>query len=137
MTSTKPAAQLTPPAIHISETDYKVIEQLAMRMEAQAPALSRLIIEEIDRAEVHETQDMPDDVVMIGSEVTFADETSGTTKTVQLVLPREADIAEGRVSVMTHMGAGLIGMKVGSTIEWPGRDGRVRLLKILAVVRGG
>ena len=137
MTSTNPTAAAKAPAIHISEADYLVIEQLAMKMEAQAPELSRLILEEIDRAEVHAAQDMPGDVVTIGSEVTFVDETSGTSKTVRLVLPREADIAEGRVSVMTHMGAGLIGMKVGSTIEWPGRDGRVRLLKILAVARGG
>ena len=137
MTSTNPTAAAKAPAIHISEADYQVIEQLAMKMEAQTPELSRLILEEIDRAEVHAAQDMPGDVVTIGSEVTFVDETSGTSKTVRLVLPREADISEGRVSVMTHMGAGLIGMKVGSTIEWPGRDGRVRLLKILAVARGG
>jgi regulator of nucleoside diphosphate kinase len=137
MTRTDRAVRTEPPAIHISETEYTVIEQLAMRMESDAPELSDLIIREIDRAHLHASADMPADVVRIGSEVTFLDETSGTTKTVQMVLPRDADIAEGRISVMTHIGAGLIGMPAGGRIEWPGRDGRSRLLKILAVAQRG
>ena len=75
----------------------------------------------------------PKNVVTIGSEVTFIDDTNGTTRTVRLVLPGEADIEEARVSVMTPVGAGLIGMSIGREISWPLPDGRPRALKILDV----
>jgi regulator of nucleoside diphosphate kinase len=50
-----------------------------------------------------------------------------------LVLPSDADIEAGRVSIMTPVGAGLIGMSVGNQINWPCPDGRPRVLKILEV----
>jgi regulator of nucleoside diphosphate kinase len=52
---------------------------------------------------------------------------------VQLVYPRQADIAFGRVSVLTLIGAGLIGMRRGQSIDWPDRKGRCRRLRILDV----
>lgn len=133
MPSKNSAAQPRPPAIHISDTDYDVIAELALRMESRSPKLSRLILTEIDRAKVHAEGRLPDGVVTIGSEVTFLDDSNHTTRTVQLVLPGEADIEAGRISVMTSVGAGLIGMSVGQTISWPCPDGRARALKILEV----
>lgn len=122
-----------PPAIHISETDYDVIADLALRIEARAPELSKLMMAEIERAKVHAPSKLPKNVVSIGSEVTFADDSNGNARTVTLVLPGEADIEAGRISVMTPVGAGLIGMTVGRAINWPCPDGRPRALKILDV----
>lgn len=124
------------PAIHISHADYDLIAELAIQMEARDPRLSALILREIERAQLHESLAHLPDVVGIGSEVTFADDTNGSERTVELVLPGQADIAEGRVSVMTTVGAGLIGMRVGSEISWPFPDGRERSLTILRVKQG-
>ena len=121
------------PPIHISEADYDRIADLALRLEHSSPGLSRLILEEIDRAEIHGTESLPNDVVAIGSEVEFLDTTTGKQRRVQLVWPSQADIEEGRISVMTPVGAGLIGMRVGQEISWPRPDGRARVLKILKV----
>ncbi|WP_296220348.1 GreA/GreB family elongation factor, partial [uncultured Sphingomonas sp.] len=52
---------------------------------------------------------------------------------VELVYPGDADIAQGRVSILTPIGAGLIGMRAGRSISWPDRDGRERLLRIVSV----
>lgn len=133
MTSTTVAPRKVP-AIHITSADYDLIAELAIRMEAHNPSLSALILSEIERAHVHETSDVLPDIVALGSEVTFADG-NGLERTVTLVLPGQADIEKGRVSVMTSVGAGLIGMRVGSTIDWPCPDGRPRTLKILRVTR--
>jgi regulator of nucleoside diphosphate kinase len=122
-----------PPAIHISEGDYDIIADLALRMAARAPELSRMILDEMERAKVYPDSRLPENVVSIGSQVTFADERDGGPRTVQLVLPGEADIEAGRVSIMTPVGAGLIGMSVGGEISWPCLDGRSRALKILDV----
>lgn len=124
------------PVIHITSADYDVIAELAIRMETRNPILSALVLREIDRAHVHETSDTLPDIVALGSEVTFMDGTNRSERTVTLVLPGLADIEKGRVSVLTSVGAGLIGMRVGSTIEWPCPDGRPRSLTILRVENG-
>lgn len=127
------SARVRKPTLYITEADYDVIANLAFQMEARAPELATMILNEIDRAKVRAPERMPDGVVRIGSEVTFVDESSDTTRKVRLVLPGEADIEAGRISVMTPVGAGLIGLSVGGEINWPCPDGRPRVLRILEV----
>ena len=69
----------------------------------------------------------------MGSIVEFLDEAHGEVRKVQLVYPPEADIATGRVSVLTPIGAGLIGQSPGQSIVWPDGRGRERRLRILTV----
>jgi regulator of nucleoside diphosphate kinase len=121
------------PPIHLSQEDYDVIADIAMRMERRAPTVAAMILDEIDRAEIHTADALPHDVVAIGSEVEFLDESSGQTRRLQLVLPDQADIEAGRLSVVTPVGAGLIGMSVAREIDWPYPDGRPRRIKILSV----
>jgi regulator of nucleoside diphosphate kinase len=45
----------------------------------------------------------------------------------------EADFAEGRVSVLTPLGAALIGLTIGQSITWSSRDGREHELTVLSV----
>jgi regulator of nucleoside diphosphate kinase len=121
------------PEIHIGESDYDIIADFALRIERSDPELSRTIFDEIDRAQIHADDDLPEKVVAIGSEVEFVDEKSRDVRRVTLVLPGEADIAAGRISVMTSMGAGLIGLSEGQSIDWPCPDGRPRTLRIRSV----
>ena len=121
------------PPIHMTDADYDRIADMALGIEKCAPALSKLLLDEIDRAVIHPAEALPEGVVALHSEVEFLDESTGTTRRVQLVLPSQADIEAGRISIMTPVGAGLIGMSVGSEIDWPRPDGRPRVLKILAV----
>ena len=60
---------------------------------------------------------------------------SGADRTVELVYPRDADISAGRVSILTPVGAGVIGLRTGQSILWPGRDGRERKLTIVKVLQ--
>ena len=62
-------------------------------------------------------------------------EETGEQRTVELVYPKDADIAENRISILTPVGAGLLGLRVGQTISWPDRAGQERLLKIDSVVQ--
>ncbi|HET9428134.1 MAG TPA: nucleoside diphosphate kinase regulator [Allosphingosinicella sp.] len=123
------------PEIHLSETDYDHIAALALRLEHQNPSLSALILEEIERAHLWPSDQLPDNVVTLGSEVEFYDDSNGARRRVCLVLPHEADIHADRVSVMTPVGAGLIGMVAGQEIDWPCPDGRPRKLRIIRVDR--
>jgi regulator of nucleoside diphosphate kinase len=77
---------------------------------------------------------MPTDVVRIGSTIEFEVD-DGRRLKVQLVLPENADINAGRISVLTPVGAALIGLSPGQSMEWSGNDGKERLLTVLAVSR--
>jgi regulator of nucleoside diphosphate kinase len=132
---TTPSAEKPP--IHLIDEDYDIIADLALSIERRSPELSKLLLEEIDRAEIHARDALPPEVVTLGSEVEFLDVDSGATRRVTLVLPGEADIEAGRVSILTSVGAGLIGLGKGQSIDWPCPSGRARVLRILNVRRTG
>jgi regulator of nucleoside diphosphate kinase len=55
--------------------------------------------------------------------VTFRSD-DGQTRTLKLVYPAEESLDEHRISVMTPVGAALVGLGVGQSISWTARDGR-------------
>ena len=57
----------------------------------------------------------------------------GEERAIQLVFPKDADIAGGRISVVTPVGSALIGLRIGHSITWLTRDGRKQLLTVLSV----
>src|SRR3546814_1176293 len=91
----------------------------ALGIERRSRWLSKMLLNEIDRAEIHARDTLPPDVVSLGSDVEFLDVATGATRQVRLVLPPDADIEAGRVSILTPMGAGLIGLRKGQSIDWP------------------
>lgn len=123
------------PPIMIAAEEADALSELAVAASTRNPAVSRMLLEEIDRADLVERDAMPADVVGMGSPVTFAVEDGDAARTVTLVYPAEADIEQGRVSILTPVGAGLLGLRVGQTISWPTRNGEERLLRIEAVER--
>ena len=123
------------PPIHLIDKEYDVIADLALGLERQSPDLAKMLLDEINRATIYASDALPADVVTIGSEVEVLDAHTGATRKLSLVLPSEADVDVGRVSILTPMGAGLIGLRKGQSIEWPYRNGETRLLTILKVGR--
>jgi regulator of nucleoside diphosphate kinase len=61
--------------------------------------------------------------------VTFAYDGS-PYRAFKLVFPYEADIARGRISVLTLVGAMLLGLSEGQTMDWVGADGRTHRLLV-------
>lgn len=122
------------PRLILPQTDSDRLSSLALRVPEPTSPAAKLLLEEIERAEVRPDDKIPADVVRMYSTVEFVDEAHGQARTVELVYPGEADIAAGRISVLTPIGAGLIGLRAGQEIAWPDRDGHVRRLRILKVL---
>ncbi|PQM27066.1 transcription elongation factor GreAB [Sphingopyxis lindanitolerans] len=123
------------PSIHMIDSEADALADLAVSVEKRMPQVSALLTDEISRATVHSAKDMPRDVVTMSSQVEFIDEANGEARTIQLVYPHEADIAAGRVSILTPVGAGLIGLRQGQSIRWPDRDGHERALSVVGVIQ--
>ncbi len=130
--ATTPAATARPP-IHLIETEADRLTDLAVGAAEALPEVSELLLTEIDRAQIHAAGTLPEGVVSMYSTITFLDGASGKTREVQLVYPGDADIGAGRISILTPIGAGLIGLSKGQSILWPDRDGNERTLEIVDV----
>lgn len=121
------------PKIVISADDLPQLEGLADSMMRRQPALADRLLEEIGRARIVAPAKVRDNVVTMGSKVTYRDEMSGQEKTVTLVYPEEADITNLYVSVMTPIGVSLLGLSTGASFYWDARDDQRRTLTVLEV----
>ena len=121
------------PPIHLLAAESDMVASLALQVEHRHPVVAAMLLEEIERAELHERETLPDSAVTIGSHVDFVDERTHQLRTVELVLPATANIAEGRISILTPMGAALYGLTAGQSIDWPNLDGEERRIRILRV----
>lgn len=89
---------------------------------------------ELDRARVVAAEEIPSDVVTMNSRVRFVDESNGQEREATLVYPKDAAPQEGRISILAPVGAALIGLRAGDTIDWPMPGGRSKRLRIVEVL---
>jgi len=88
---------------------------------------------EMARARVVPGFNMPKQVVTMHSTVRLQDLKSGDFETFTLVYPDEADIDNGKLSVLAPLGTALLGARVGRTIRVKVPAG-IRLMKVESVL---
>ncbi|MCO6432330.1 MAG: nucleoside diphosphate kinase regulator [Deltaproteobacteria bacterium] len=121
-----------PKAIYITEKDLIRLERV---LELAGPSSeSEMLEEELLRATVVPSGEVPPDVVTMNSRVRFKDLTSDEESELTLCYPKDADLERGKISVLAPVGAALLGLKSGDEIEWPLPSGKTRVLKITDVV---
>jgi len=125
----------TMPRVVLSPIEQARLIDLAQAASAKDADVAAMLLNEADRAELVPAYLIPDSVVVMQSFVEFRDDSDGTVRQVQLVYPKDADIAQDRISILTPIGTALIGLQEGQTIPWPTRDGRERTITVLRVDR--
>ncbi|MDA0188955.1 MAG: nucleoside diphosphate kinase regulator [Proteobacteria bacterium] len=107
----------------IADRDYARLSVLAR---------GNVLAEELGRATVVPLARMPGDVVRMHSRVTYRIEGAGDCREVELVFPEQADPASGRISVLAPVGAALLGLREGQSIDWDDfPDGNARRLHVV------
>lgn len=122
------------PSIVIGKTDHERLNNVALAAAERFPEISDGLLLELERARVVTDISVPRNVVSMGSSVEYETDT-GDARTVTLVFPGDADISEGKISILTPIGTALLGLAVGQTISWIARDDRQHKLTVLAVIR--
>jgi regulator of nucleoside diphosphate kinase len=117
------------PPITITTEDMRYLSVLALSDTPPAEFLAR----EINRANIVPVHQALPGLVRIGSLVKYRDDTTGHVREVTLVYPRDADGERSRVSVLTSVGAALIGLSVGQIIEFKAPNGGRHSLTIVCV----
>lgn len=83
--------------------------------------------QELERAQLVDSQKVPHNVITMHSKVLLRDIDSGEEMTYTLVYPNEANIMEDKISVLAPVGTAIIGLREKDAIDWKIPSGMVRL----------
>jgi len=121
--------------IVISRTDAARLRELLAKRARAARDQDHLeeLAEELERARIAESNEVPVDVITIHTRIQVLDLISGERRELTLVLPRESDAGAGRLSVLAPLGIALLGYRAGDEVEWqmPGGLRRLRIERVL------
>ena len=120
------------PPIKIAEDESRRLSSLANSTMDLFPRVAQFLARELERATVADENDLHG-VVRMGSKVTYRDDETGASRQIVLVYPHQANIELNRISILTPVGAALIGLSVGQRIAFETPDKRIRGLTVLAV----
>jgi regulator of nucleoside diphosphate kinase len=102
------------------------------KVSQRAKSELRLLENELRRARIVAPEEVPSDVITMNTRAELLDLESGERMQFTLVLPADANINDGKVSVLAPLGTAMLGYRVGDEFEWPVPYG-LRRLKVAHV----
>ncbi len=124
-------------SITLTEHDYNRLKLLLADLYRQSRGMqagAETLEEILDLASVVQPRQVPANVVTMNSRVLFEDVHTGEKGTVTIVYPTEVDVSTRRISILSPVGAALIGEAEGAEVEMPVPHGQTRRIRILDVV---
>lgn len=124
------------PPVMISAGDYDRLAWTAtvgVNSPQDRPAAA-MLANELMRATVLTSRTIPSSVATMYSRLEFRDDVTFAIRCATLVYPSEADGEDDRISVLTPVGAALIGLSEGQSITWQTPRGGWRSLTLLRVL---
>ena len=113
---------------HARLSEMIAFGHLSQRERSEAHALEG----ELERAEIVAPDAVPPDVITMNSRAELLDLDTGERMEFTVVFPDEADLAEGKISILAPVGTGMLGYRVGDTFERRAPYG-MRRLKVIDV----
>ena len=121
--------------IIITAADHAELEKVITftgKVSERARAELHALEGELRRAEIVTPEAIPSDVITMNSRAELVDLETNEVMQFTLVLPRDAKIDEGKISVLAPLGTAMLGYRVGDEFEWQVPYG-VRRLKVTNV----
>lgn len=100
----------------IMEEDYELLKPFLNK--TLVPAEEMSLSGELNRAVIVKKEAFPAHAIRINSNVQIIDEETGAQRELILVMPHQANIKEQKVSILSPIGAALIGFKQGDSVQW-------------------
>lgn len=123
--------------ISFTAHDHQRLSRLIADLGRFAPvALSGAdtLAELLDAGRIVPPEAIPDNVVTMNSQVLYQDLETGELREACVVYPEDADPATGNISVLSPIGAALLGLAAGDEIVLPLPHGRSACIRICRVV---
>lgn len=124
------------PHLMIPNTDFPNLCRVASghpRLNAKTTAPD-LLAAELERAEVVMAEALPWNVVTMHARVEYRDDVTDHVERLTLVYPDEEQWDETCVSVLSPLGAAVLGLSEGQSIQWRTPTGGIRGVTILHVI---
>lgn len=112
----------------LSELDHVRLQRLGTASWPDA------LQEVMEAPELVAPREVPPDVVTMYSMVTLTDLDGSDERQLTLTYPRDAEPARGFVSVLSPVGASLLGLRVGDVARWHTPDGREHAARVAALL---
>jgi regulator of nucleoside diphosphate kinase len=117
--------------LHFAECERHCL--IALALSTNDDVAAHLLLKKVKLARIVARRALPPDVVRLDSRVAYR-HGRGVAGRVRLCHPSAIE-GEG-VDVASLLGAGLVGLETGQSVLWPGADGRLARLEVLAVENG-
>lgn len=116
--------------VTISEFDHLRLQELLLVTKQFASPMPDFIHDlesELRRANIVPPEQIPPYVVTMNTQVKLIDADTGKARVYTLVFPSDADLENGKLSILSELGVAILGYRVGDTIEWEFIEGRKRI----------
>jgi regulator of nucleoside diphosphate kinase len=123
--------------IWLTAQDYNRLKHLLADLSRQSRGMQAGVetLEDIlDLARIVQPEKVPGNVVTMNSRVLYEDLSTGEQGTVTIVYPADADPSNQKISVLSPVGAALLGEAERSEVELPLPHGQTRRIRISSVL---
>jgi regulator of nucleoside diphosphate kinase len=112
--------------------DFRQLERIARSAHIAGLPVARFLLTELKRANRLKSDRPPTDVVTLNNWVTFRDAENNTERRL-LVVPKDFWDFDVHLSVLSPLGAALVGMRIGSSVPYVDLEGAPRLATVESV----
>ena len=114
-------------------TDYNILRKLVKNAKDSTNIREiALLTQELDRAIVNKGSVLDESIIRMNSHVTVEDITTKQQMNIQIVMPSQSNIKDGKVSILAPLSVAIIGFKENDEVEWQLPAG-IKNLKIINV----
>ena len=114
-------------------TDYNILRKLVKNAKDSTNIREiALLTQELDRAIIKKEGVLDESIIRMNSHVTVEDITTKQQMNIQIVMPSQSNIKDGKVSILAPLSVAIIGFKENDEVEWQLPAG-IKNLKIITV----
>ena len=122
------------PSLGLTRRDYARLERLADDAVKQSHPVGRFLMSEIHRAVVFDTNEVPDGTVRLNEWVTYRVDGGRKSESKVLVCPHDLRNGLLEISVLSPLGAALLGMSVGQRMKFFSIEGGLHSVMVESVL---
>lgn len=123
----------TPPSLRIWAPNLYRLKRIALSAHAERLPAACFLLSELNRAAPCESARPPTDAVGVNSWVMFRAGDKNAIESRLLVLPDDFRNSETHLSILSPLGAALVGLRIGSRMPYVDLDGELRLAIVEAI----
>lgn len=114
-------------------TDYNILRELTKKAKDSTNIREiALLTQELDRAIINNAPTLDETIIRINSHVIIEDMKTNKQMKIQIVMPSQSNLKEGKISILAPLCVAVIGFKENDEVEWQLPSG-IKTLKVIAV----